>query len=690
MTTDVQRQFFIFEFYSKSEGFLRSMTAAIIALLGVVLAQSFFSVGGVDAQFLVYTFGLLVLAVGAQFLVFWARIGRGFRISGITSFFFPWLALLAIDAFFLSETPWRAQYALCVNLLPVMAFFVAIHVSRSQAARWWLISMTAALMLFSGLVEFLRPGAAADVRLAGGGSIGESVRRIFGSFGNTASIGAVLLLVFFALAFLVFSARFKLWARFFGAYMSALFLLGIAFTRHVGVYLGFVAGCALAALLLVRRRSLRLACFAVLAACAFISVKNSDADVGFLKSVPASARIQQSFPEAAELAGTRFPLANAAFEMFREHPVFGVGGGRFRDEFEKYRPPQWQTNPRTPGSLFLLLLAEHGIVGIAVFCAPLIFLLATGVRACRKMPWMKDTARAALRRKMGILDFGSIPEERITLAGTLSGLLAVGVLFAVDYPQNTPGVSIACAIFGGIAAFLLSEKHRRMIIYSGARRHWLLPVAFLVPVILLFLFLPIFRAESECQKGREAMAPFFRNALTGKPAGGEKTDFRELDRAEEHLRAAIRKAPGHGDAWNALAEKYVFDCQRDPANTPDYGRRIRAASERAMELSAAVPAFYRTRAVAEMMTGDFGEVKSLLDRADAIQPYNAPGLLLSAEIFRVFPQGGKEARARLDKVFALLPTSRYVENMLALMSLGEISEKNDARADAPDDVVPEF
>lgn len=273
MNPDQQRRFFLLEFSSWTERFLRYMTAAVIALLVVVMAQSFFSVGGEDAQFLVYTFGLLTLAVGAQFLIFWARIGRGFRISGITAFFFPWLALLALDAYLLSETPWRSQYAFCVNLLPLMAFFTAIHISRTKRSRWRLISLTAILVLISGFMEFLYPSAGTS---DGAESVGAFVRNIFSGFGNTAAIGAALLLVFFSMAVLVACARFKPWARVFGVYMAVLFLAGIAFTRHVGVYLGFLSGGMLATALLVRRKKMRLALFAVIVACAVLSISNSD------------------------------------------------------------------------------------------------------------------------------------------------------------------------------------------------------------------------------------------------------------------------------------------------------------------------------------------------------------------------------------------------------------------------------
>lgn len=686
MDLNQQRKFFILEFSSWAERFLRCMTPTLIVLLGIVTAQTFFSIGGVDAQYLVYTFGLLVLAVGAQFLVFWARIGRGFRVSGVTAWFFPWLLWLALDMFFFSETPWRARYTFCLNLLPLMSFFVAIHTSREKKPRWWLIALTAMLALLSGLVEFLQ--FEEEAAQSGGENFGQAVREIFSTFGSQAGIGAVLLLAFFPIAMMVVSPRFKLWARFFGFYMATLFLLGIVFTRHIGVYLGLIAGGVLAVLLLVRRRARRIVLWGVLAIGAVLAFMHSNTNVGCFRSVPVSDEIRKNFTAEEIREGVKYLLPYAALEMFKENPVFGVGAGRFSDAFEKYRTPQWQTNPRTPGSLYLYILAEHGLVGLCLFLAPVGLLMVIGIRACRKMPWFADTEYAALRRKMGILDFGGLPEERIALAGTLSGLLAVGVLFAVDYPRSIPGVAVSCGIFGGIAGFLLSAGRRRMIVYSGPRRHWLLPIAFLVPVILLFAFLPTFHAESEYQKGMLELNPFYSSAETGMPKA--ELDFEKLDLADSHLRSALRKEPKHGDAWAALSAKFVFECQRDPMNAGKYGDYIRWTSERALVCSEAVPVFYYMRATAEMMDNDFDSAKKSLKTAFEMAPMNAPLLLEAAEAYRAFPQGVEDATRLLERVNLLLPTSRYVETIRALISFGEGFSGEDKEEESSDYVIPVF
>lgn len=686
-----QKKLFRLEFASWANRFFRHLTIFIIALMGIVLAQSFFSIGGVDAQYLIYTFGLLSMAIGAQFLVFWARIGGGFGISKLTLLFVPWLILLGVDAFGLSGTPWRAEYILCLNLLPVMAYFVAVRTARTKKNRWWLIAIVSTLVLVSGLFDFLRPEIEESIANTGGGTLGQLIRIIFGAFGNTASVGAAMLLAFFAMVFLVVSGHFKMWVRLFGLYTSVLFLLGIAFTRHVGVYWGLIAGVALSVQLLVRRRSVRWVLFLFLGGCAVLAYFNSNTNVGCLTTVESSPQIRAAFSPEERREGVNYLLAHAAIEMFKEHPIWGVGSGMFREEFEKYRTPQWQTDPRTAGSLYLDVLAENGIVGLLLLGAPLIYLLYRGVSTCHGLPWQSDTERAALRRKMGILDLGSLPEERIALAGTLSGLVAVGVLLGIDYPRNLPGVVIACAIFGGIATYLMSGKRHLLVQPNGIRRHIWLIIAFVFPVVLMWAFLPILRAESEYQKGMKELAPF-RISLASGQSVREGQDPRALDEAEAHLRAAIRKNPNHGDAWAALAAKYAFHCHYDPMRTDEIGKYIRISSRNALKCSTTVPRFYQMHAVAELVAGNYEAVRADLAFADNVTRNNAGALLLSAEILRTFPEGVNDAARYLDQVAALKPGSSYVDNLRALMSLGKKDSKSEEHENGESDriAIPEF
>lgn len=65
----------------------------------------------------------------------------------------------------------------------------------------------------------------------------------------------------------------------------------------------------------------------------------------------------------------------AAWRMFLDHPILGVGLGNFRDNYQDYSRELGLDRRRTvrsPASLYLELLSEQGIVGIVIF----IFLLS--------------------------------------------------------------------------------------------------------------------------------------------------------------------------------------------------------------------------------------------------------------------------------------------------------------------------
>lgn len=64
-----------------------------------------------------------------------------------------------------------------------------------------------------------------------------------------------------------------------------------------------------------------------------------------------------------------------AFEMWVDHPIFGVGPGQFNIRFPEYRTPLTQLNPIHVHNDFLEILVEYGIIGgllvlglIAQFC----------------------------------------------------------------------------------------------------------------------------------------------------------------------------------------------------------------------------------------------------------------------------------------------------------------------------------
>lgn len=682
------------ETLSLEESCWNKLSVIIVAFLIIVVAQMSFTIGGLDAKFLVFSFGILTVATSAQIFAFGMHIGHGLPFGGISALFLPWFLAALADIFFFSEMPWRSRYLFCLSLLPAMAFFTAKRAAGTQSFRWWLIGAISAIALTSGLVDFLRPHTNGDfVEHVGGETLVESVRTIFGSIGNTASVGAALLLAFFPTATLGSSPRFPVWARMFGGYASIIFFAGIAATRHAGVYLGFFAGSALAVCLLVHKKWQRFSLLAGIVVAAIVFVPASATNIGVLKTVPVAESLKTTFSEKELGAGTRFLLPHAAIEMFKEHPIVGVGGGCFPAEFEKYRTPQWQTNPSTAGSLYLTVLAERGLLGLLTLLVPVGVFAFFAVRACAKMPWREDTESARLRRKMGVMDFGALPEERATLASLLAGMFAVGVLFGVDYPRTIPGISVALGIFGGIAAFLADKEWQRGIVWESRRRFVLIPIAAIFPCVMFAFFLPTFHAESEWQKAERMLQPFLTDIISGSSENVGKLDYQSLALAEEHLRNALRKVPDHGDAWNSLSKKYIFDCHNDPASTPKFSRYIDETSTRALETSTAVADFYQKRAVANLIAGDFSEAEKNLQEAEHLAPFNAPEILERAEIFCAIPDCVSKASVLISRLAAIVPNSDYVLKLNALNTIEAQKAENPANRSQNSDgkiIIPEF
>jgi len=75
----------------------------------------------------------------------------------------------------------------------------------------------------------------------------------------------------------------------------------------------------------------------------------------------------------------------AAWHMFLDHPIFGVGLGNYKLNYQDYSRPlglEYRLEQRTPASLYLEILSEQGIVGIIAFLVllGLIFRILTTAR----------------------------------------------------------------------------------------------------------------------------------------------------------------------------------------------------------------------------------------------------------------------------------------------------------------------
>jgi hypothetical protein len=92
----------------------------------------------------------------------------------------------------------------------------------------------------------------------------------------------------------------------------------------------------------------------------------------------------------------RMDVLDAAWRMFREHPLLGVGSGSFARVFSEYNPdPGMQYGSLSAHNLYAQLLAEQGLLGLLSFLAVLALAVGPLLRVRRPpderrslIPWL--------------------------------------------------------------------------------------------------------------------------------------------------------------------------------------------------------------------------------------------------------------------------------------------------------------
>ncbi len=161
-----------------------------------------------------------------------------------------------------------------------------------------------------------------------------------------------------------------------------------------------------------------------------------------------------------------------ALRSARERPLLGLGAGNFRGEYVRERTTREE--PKVVHSLPLQLLAELGIVGLA---------LGTTVLAC-----VVIAARRFVR---------SGPTRDATFAGTIAALAYWATHASIDWLWQLPGVSLPMiALAGGLTACVSREQR-------PAARAAAIPLAAGAGVFVLALTLPLTMADAKLRDARD-------------------------------------------------------------------------------------------------------------------------------------------------------------------------------------------
>lgn len=97
--------------------------------------------------------------------------------------------------------------------------------------------------------------------------------------------------------------------------------------------------------------------------------------------------VQGIFPaisQGTDTAGLRYALWKAGLQMWKDHPVAGVGIGMFSSQLHLYPNPQYLyyfTKGLVAHNMYISMLAETGIIGVVLFLAMLMAALNNFLKA---------------------------------------------------------------------------------------------------------------------------------------------------------------------------------------------------------------------------------------------------------------------------------------------------------------------
>ena len=313
-------------------------------------------------------------------------------------------------------------------------FFAVIEICRTRAQLLTVIGGAVGSLLVAGAFGVAQK-VTGHTSYAGVIIDGEVVGRVAGTFSHPNQYAGYMIVLMPLAAALLATTRASPRLRAFAGVALAAALAALAFSYTRGAIVGLVGG-VLVWLAVVRPRSA--VAVAVVVA------------VGGVLLAPSALKERLREPAGGDI-GLRADLWQSALDIYRTHPVAGVGLGNFGDGYARL-PSQLSSGtqrrllhqsqllvPPHANNLFLTILAEQGIIGALAFLGLMGAALAVCLRACK----LEDP----IGRALGI--------------GLGAGLCAMLIHSLLDYALFGEMSLPIFALLGVVAAFVARERANR-------------------------------------------------------------------------------------------------------------------------------------------------------------------------------------------------------------------------------------
>ena len=263
-----------------------------------------------------------------------------------------------------------------------LAMFLALGIVAADVVRDWsaILNVSRALVLggMGAALITLSQYATGAVHRAGGGVAGDI----------NATAGLLIMIV--PLAFLLFRAGGATWRLISVAFVAlAIGAVGVTFSRMAYLLLPLVLGVEAGYLLRSRRGRFAVLLAAIVAVPIVYRFVPTDTVQERIQTVkPYVERTLGPNDMGLQMASERGFHILVALEIFRDHPIFGAGLNNYGVEFLQYQyqvmgSQRLYDTPRSAHSTYFAILADLGLIGIAILVALLVAVARSGLKAWR-------------------------------------------------------------------------------------------------------------------------------------------------------------------------------------------------------------------------------------------------------------------------------------------------------------------
>ncbi len=272
---------------------------------------------------------------------------------------------------------------------------------------------------------------------------------------------------------------------------------------------------------------------------------------------------------------------------FKSEAITGIGLGGYSENWESF-----SNNPGEPSSVHAIgsyheLLAETGIVGLALFCATFMTILIWSFRTWRELPFIRLNHEVAyrlknfsenhpLKRKLR-REKGKMPTRKAAVGGLMLGTGALLTYAAFDFSLKLPAILfyLSCMV-GTLIAFARGYECRK-----DSKKIWIL--AAVMPLGLCvwagIIGMPRHYSNHLTYISSELLSHLLEDPEQVFQSQGD------LNFVESNLRLATELIPDNGKAWVKLGTAGLLHLSAQMESPTLVAERTLPTIERALELN---------------------------------------------------------------------------------------------------------